>query len=61
VFFVLLQQIVLITGDCVNRNGKEGVGFAVSRLKSGVMELGMRVAGDTANIVCNLCGYSRSF
>jgi hypothetical protein len=24
----------------------------VSRLKSGVMELGMRVAGDTANIVC---------
>jgi hypothetical protein len=52
-FVVWLQQIVLIAGDCVNRIGMERFGVVVIRvLCLGVMEQGVRVAGNTANIVC---------
>jgi hypothetical protein len=49
---VWLQQIVIIAGDCVNRNGTEMVVVVVSGCKVGVMKQGVRVAGGTADIVC---------
>jgi hypothetical protein len=50
-FLVWLQQIISLAGDCVNRNEMQRVGFAVSGVKVGLMEQGVRVAGGTANIV----------
>jgi hypothetical protein len=51
-FIEWLQQIVLIAGNCIDRNGMERIEVVVSRVKwRGVlMEHDVRVAGDTADI-----------